>query len=282
MSSSMQEAALHTAQALEQRSGTVGDQELQDTPLAKAVRNTPPCYLQPYHFFVSWQGVLTLAYGGFPPALETLKGCLQQLHPGLPNENPGARWPKTSLGCLKEKTRLDQEQLQRLIDVCKRCTRALAAEPGLQQGVLIDSASVVLFECRSLERCVARQHIPMHGSAPPDQPGDRGVDKADTVDGRQPSAEQADYVRKVVAEWDAPDYWFDASKDGNREMHYRGNAMGATLVHWVQPPGLGGAAVQALLSAVQAFRREVDATLPGMYAWFDDASLHVTLRNLKD
>ena len=30
--------------------------------------------------------------------------------------------------------------------------------------------------------------------------------------------------------------------------------------------------------AVQRFRERVDAELPGMYAWFADCSLHVTLR----
>ena len=30
--------------------------------------------------------------------------------------------------------------------------------------------------------------------------------------------------------------------------------------------------------AVQRFRERVDAAIPGMYAWFADCSLHVTLR----
>lgn len=34
-----------------------------DTPLAKAVRSTQACILTPLCFFVSWQGVLTVAYG---------------------------------------------------------------------------------------------------------------------------------------------------------------------------------------------------------------------------
>lgn len=36
----------------------------------------------------------------------------------------------------------------------------------------------------------------------------------------------------------------------------------------------------ALRAAIQAFQRRVDAALPGMYAWFSDASLHITLRAL--
>jgi len=37
---------------------------------------------------------------------------------------------------------------------------------------------------------------------------------------------------------------------------------------------------QALLAAIHHFRARVDAALPGMYAWFADGSLHITLRAL--
>lgn len=37
---------------------------------------------------------------------------------------------------------------------------------------------------------------------------------------------------------------------------------------------------RALLAAISRFRARVDAALPGAYAWFSDASLHVTLRAL--
>lgn len=35
-----------------------------------------------------------------------------------------------------------------------------------------------------------------------------------------------------------------------------------------------------LLEAINRFRRRVDKQLPGMYVWFTDASLHITLRAL--
>jgi hypothetical protein len=38
-------------------------------------------------------------------------------------------------------------------------------------------------------------------------------------------------VAAVLAEPDSPGYWFAASRDGNREAHYRGPHLGATLVH---------------------------------------------------
>ena len=33
---------------------------------------------------------------------------------------------------------------------------------------------------------------------------------------------------------------------------------------------------------MRKFRERVDAEMPGLYSWFADSSLHVTLRTLKD
>jgi hypothetical protein len=38
------------------------------------------------------------------------------------------------------------------------------------------------------------------------------------------------------------------------------------------------ASVAQLRRLIDSFRARVDRELPGMYAWFADASLHVTLR----
>lgn len=57
-------------------------------------------------------------------------------------------------------------------------------------------------------------------------------------DGAPPSEEERRRVAAILAEPDAPSYWFAASRDGNREVHYRGLHLGATLMH----PLLQGAA----------------------------------------
>ena len=36
----------------------------------------------------------------------------------------------------------------------------------------------------------------------------------------------------------------------------------------------------SLIEVIDSFRQQVDQVLPGMYAWFDDSSLHVTIRAL--
>lgn len=63
-------------------------------------------------------------------------------------------------------------------------------------------------ECRSLERLVAWQEVGFSGE----------------LDLSAPELEETDRVDRIMAEAEAPDYWFAASRDGNREGHYRGDS----------------------------------------------------------
>ena len=69
----------------------------EQTPLEALLAACPTCFLQPFVFFVSWQGVLTLAFSGFPPALVELKSAMAEACPELPPENHGSKWPKARL-----------------------------------------------------------------------------------------------------------------------------------------------------------------------------------------
>lgn len=217
--------------------------------------------LQPFCFFVSWQGVLTLAYSGFTPELARLKQGIEQLQLGLPRESPGSKWPKTSLACLKDQQRLTPQQLGTLSRLCTTWSKNLQ---GMQ--IALDHAAVAVYACRSLERLVSWHAIQFANT---------------DASNAEPSQEEQSKVSQVVAEADHPDYWFSVSKDGNREQHYRGDHIGATLVcgvnAWAEASHGG---VQTLSHCLQAFRADVEDVLPGMYTWFSMASLHVTLRAL--
>ncbi len=56
---------------------------------------------------------------GFPPALVRLKQELDKRHGSLPKENPGSKWPKTSLGAVRDKCRLNPQQLDALLRICR-------------------------------------------------------------------------------------------------------------------------------------------------------------------
>lgn len=83
------------------------------------LERTATSHLEPFAFFISWHGVLTLAYRGFTPALVDLKQRISAAHPALPQEAPGSLWPKTTLGCLNDGVTLTIEQFYILNDVCK-------------------------------------------------------------------------------------------------------------------------------------------------------------------
>lgn len=179
---------------------------------------------------------------------------------GLVPEQPGSMWPKTSLGCLQDRQRLTPDQLAALLRVCRECSGELDGAAALT----IDRGDVVVHQCRSLERRLSVQSVDFGGGR-----------RADGADGwPAPPPDQLARVAAVLTEPDAEDYWFAASRDGNRRAHYADTHLGVTLVHFLRP----SAAAAAVLAAVGRFRRAVDAVAPGMYYWFDDAALHVTLR----
>lgn len=113
------------------------------------------------------------------------------------------------------------------------------------------------------------------------------------VDASPPAPEEHARVEAILAESTAPDYWFAASKDGNREGHYRGAHLGATLVfrHRMRDGGGGSgpalppsapppSGLARLQRVIDDFQAKVEAALPGMYAWFAPESRHVTLRGV--
>ncbi|GIL85232.1 hypothetical protein Vretimale_10728 [Volvox reticuliferus] len=235
------------------------------------ISQTPPSLLRPMAFFVSWHGVLTLAYSGFPPALMELKQAINQTVDGLPSEYSGSKWPKTSLGALHDKARLTPEQFERLNVICREESAKLSQQAD-KQAVLVDQLTVVFYECRCLERRLLEHVVPLHPTAP--------------LDLRQPEASELDRVRGVVSEADSPEYWFLASKDGSRESHYRSSNLGVTLVHDLavlqgRPRARAAADYGSdLPGIVRSFRDRVEAELPGLYRWFNDSSLHSTVRAL--
>ena len=76
--------------------------------------------------------------------------------------------------------------------------------------VVVDCATVAVYACRSLEGLLCCRDIPF---------------AAGPIDGAGPLAEDHRRVLNIVAEADDDDYWFAASRDGNREGHYRGTAL---------------------------------------------------------
>lgn len=179
-------------------------------------------------------------------------------------------------------------------DLCSQESAAFHYE-GDRASLAVTHASVVVFSCRSLESVIAARDVALDASRPEDD--------------SPPDALAAAAAAGVIAEPQAPNYWVQAAADGNRESHYRKNHVGVTLVfrHRRRDLGLASEAASraarrmaeeerkksgeeegregeiglARLGAIcDNFRARVEAALPGMYAWFEPGSRHVTLRGI--
>uniref|UniRef100_A0A7S3QKY1 Uncharacterized protein n=1 Tax=Dunaliella tertiolecta TaxID=3047 RepID=A0A7S3QKY1_DUNTE len=83
------------------------------------IKAAHPSFLRPLQFFPAWQGVLTLAFSGFPPSFKKLKEEINEnLAAAIPKESPGSMWPKMTLGALKDHVRLTPEMLGRISKIC--------------------------------------------------------------------------------------------------------------------------------------------------------------------
>ena len=208
------------------------------------------CVLRPQTYFVAWNGVLALVYDGFPPVLAGIKARLNE-EDGLPPENFGSRWPKTTLAALHDDAPpLSLPELTSL--------RALCEEHALQLSlrVPVSSLSVVSYDQRGLESVRERSDVAL-GSA---------------VDDSEPSDAERERVRGVLDEWsDLEAYLPRVNAPGSRISSYRESSpQGSTLVAFI--------GASELRELVAQFRSAVDALLPGRYVWLAPASLHVTLR----
>ena len=223
-----------------------------DEPRLRALVRGDRCVLRPQTYFVAWNGVLALVYAGFPPVLAGIKARLND-EDGLPPENFGSRWPKTTLAALHDDAPpLSLAELTILRALCEEYASKLSLR------VPVSSLSFVSYDQRGLESVRERSDVALGSDVDDSEPSD---------------AEQA-RVRGVLDEWsDLEAYLPRVNQPGSRISSYReASPQGSTLVAFI--------GASELREVVAPFRSAVDALLPGRYAWLDDASLHCTVRAL--
>jgi hypothetical protein len=227
--------------------------------LPPIVRERPQTWVKPNEFFVAWGGVPTLAYRGFSRVLLDVKARVSAVLPGLKPENPGARWPKTTLGALREGRTLTHADALALRRVCT----ALECQVAREEPIPVQSLSLVVFACRSLERRLLTFPIPLLT----DRSG------PDAAQHQAPEEHQAEVhsVMAQFAEERVSEYLPKLQSPDNRETHYRAHHIEATLVFDLGPQQP---------ACIQDFVQAVDEALPGYYSWFEPVSRHMTVRGL--
>jgi hypothetical protein len=281
--------------------------------LRRLAARTPPVALEPLGFFVVWHGVLVLAWRGFPAPLADLKHRIEQglaafstngpdaASPGvrLRAEGAGSKWPKTSLAAMRDEVPpLNASQLHILKRLCLSHSAALCPSTGTKGQAVpawpVDSLSAVVYSWRSLERLELSTDVPL---------GQDVTSEGRATAARVAAVRETDAARvaAVMREWDAEEeYLPQVSKPGSRLSSYRQDSSGgATLVAFLAPrqraaigsggvsggssgsrTGSDGGVDSAILPVLREFRAAVDAALPGVYSWFDEGSLHCTVRSL--
>jgi hypothetical protein len=216
------------------------------------VASTPAFVLQPATFFVARSGVVTLAYHWFPQGVLELKRAISHRLPLLPPEQPGSRWPKTTLAALRADEPLEVDEIERLRALTSDGDRCLARS-GV--SIRVTSLELVHIRNRALEGEGPRRRLPL----------------SPEMDSAGPDPEHAARVSRILDQWGHwPDggYTDDIRRDGHRERHYRMPCNELTLV----------APIVELPECVRTLRQAVESTMPGRYAWFESRSRHVTIR----
>jgi hypothetical protein len=213
--------------------------------------------VKPREFFVSWNSVPVLAYAAFSQTLLSIKRDLGIVLPGLKPENPGARWPKSTLGALHEGQELSRDDAYTLRDICDQFNTEIAPDDVLE----ISALRAVIFHCRSLERRVAVADLPL------------GSEIASEADDRPPESHLSD-VDATMAQFakdNLEGYLKHLPSQGRNCTYYRESHIEATLV-----ADLG----ERQFGYIDRFIDAVDAELAGKYCWFTSASRHLTVRGL--
>lgn len=213
-------------------------------------------------FFVSWNSVVTLAYKGFSRTLLALKRGLDEGISGLTPENDGSKWPKTTIGCLHDGVVLSEKQVHDLRRACEEHNNKLRKEQKRDRSLEITGLTCVTFHCRTLERRLTSDFIPLGGKA--------------AVDDKPPTPHLQD-VAKTMAQFNQEEhahYFPKMTPEGRTiDAYYRAPHVEATLVYDLTLSA-------ALHDAITDFRQAVDEILPDCYAWFDPNSWHMTVRAL--
>ena len=261
--------------------------------LVTLLASTRCCALTPASFFVAWHGVLTLSFAGFPSPLSALKTELGALESAwaLPLEQPGSKWPKLTLACLREGRQLTADQLRQLYEITARMKEQVRNDPWRMP---VRELSYVKFASRSCERLLIRTDVPLKDSIV----GGRAAvaAAAAAVAAGRPNvsvisqglpvdipAEESAKVNSVLVELrdDTVDaYLVHVNKPGGRVQHYQSAHSESSLVAFACPSRPQQAALSRAPAFLEEFRQQVDQLLPDYYEWFPWSSLHCTIRSM--
>ena len=244
------------------------------------IQSSPIVYLRPYQFFVAWNGVITLVFDGWPEPITMLKNTIQSKYHKINKENFGSKFPKITLGCIKDNIHMDINMLNTVRNICdsfniimndslitnidegynyeyikelnkrmdsfKQTKKEWFNEDYKENGIdliKIDALTLSYYECCSQESIVFAQKIKLND--------------------RHTFLGKPQRLVLNMNESDNTNYL----KYGNRTSHYREPNMGVSLIY--------------KLDIIPKFIKDFTDLLPNIYDIFDPNSWHITLRTIK-
>lgn len=242
--------------------------------LETMVQARPHPVLRAEEFSVAWNANPVLAFSGFPTTILELKSEIErrfntirvdEQQYTLAEENMGGKWPKVTLGALRDDRELSLNDAVGLRNICDKFMLELRSCPP----IVVERLHLVVFECRSLERRILAYPLAFR-----DRYKQQGPSKQDVCN--EIPKDHAQYVAWVLGGFARPrltTYWKNGLRKGEgKESDYRSDHVEVTLV--VDLP-------HANSDIMQRFTEEVDRALPGVYCWFSPHSWHVTVRALR-
>lgn len=148
---------------------------------------------------------------------------------------------------------LSKYELFTLKEICN------SYNPELQNDVIpINTLEIVLYCCRSLEKRLFTESIPLLN------PVDTSLPPPDHL-------EDVSGIMKQFSKEKLSDYLPFIQKPGHRESYYQEPCIKATLIY----------DLKKIPTVISQFKDDIDKRLPGMYRWFSNNSLHITIRSIE-
>ena len=214
-------------------------------------------------FFVAYNAVITLAYQGFSKSLLEIKSLIEnKIGEKISEENFSSKWPKTTLGSIKQKIPLTNEQLIHLRSVCNDFSKTIQSLPEKERILKVNTLKIVVFKNRTLENRLLELPIPLN----------RATSFED-----EPTNAHLDYVKSVMHEFDESNHekYYPLVATTNRTIanYYRVTHIETTLI-------ADACLSTPLKNIILDFQKTVNKELPRCYTWFDPESWHLTIRAL--
>lgn len=135
----------------------MSDHEDESDSLQTIIEDTPVCSLEPKQFFVAWHGVITLVFNGWPEPIDTMKEIISKKMQ-ICNENFGSKFPKVTIGVIKDNVEMTKEMLKDVRQLCDKHSKKI----DQNQSLKMEKLNIVLYHNRCQESIICEKIVALN------------------------------------------------------------------------------------------------------------------------